>query len=165
MFNKYPYKTKRSVLLRTIFGEIFLTSISILPTIEFPLGNKYSVYVPQYCLFFKTFYVRPHVSLKSILGTPTYIWCLIINIRYNLELFQRKIAQNKSVCLFLFFPNCTRFLRTQIAKTKKQNGRRLKVLQKRRKSERKSEFCQSSGRIINKGQGRDNQEKLDPPQD
>ena len=61
--------------------------------------------------------------------------------------FLEKIAQNKSVCLFLFFLYCTRFLRTQIAKTKKQNGRRLKVLQKRRKAEQKKTFCQSSGRI------------------
>ena len=59
-------------------GEIFSDADFNSAHYRISSWKKYSVYVPQYCLFFGTFYVRTHVSLKSILGTPIYIGCLII---------------------------------------------------------------------------------------
>ena len=52
--------------------------ISILPTIEFPLGKKFCVRTPILPLFWYIIDVRTHISLKRILGTPTYIGCLIM---------------------------------------------------------------------------------------
>ena len=67
-------------------GEIFFEiSILILTTIEFPLGFFFLCTYPNTASFSVHYLRRTHILLKRILGTPTYIGCLII-VAQNLVL-------------------------------------------------------------------------------
>ena len=59
------------------------------------------MYIPQYCLFFGTFYVRTHILLKRILGTPTYIGCLKILKTKNFSTNYTQIEQCGSTIYLL----------------------------------------------------------------